>query len=193
MSELEVELKGRYVHNFSMSISYETKTDEELMTLYAQNDITAFNTLFARHSGKVYGYILKKTQNESLAQDLVQTVFMKLHENREKFDTSQVFLAWFFVVIQNLITDYFRKNKIQTDELLEDQMAMPEANSIDVDLESALRALPSDYRDIVIERYKNELTFEQIAEQFQITPENARKKVSRGLTFLKDYFKRTQK
>jgi len=58
-------------------------TDEQLMTAIRQGEKQAFNELYARYSGKLYGYILKMLwYNEVRAQDLLQDVFYPLSPHR---------------------------------------------------------------------------------------------------------------
>ena len=58
-------------------------SDEDLMTRYQNGQELAFEILFERHRGKVYGYLLKKLRDDVSADDVFQTI-EKLHKLFEK-------------------------------------------------------------------------------------------------------------
>ena len=69
-------------------------SDEELMLAIRQGEKTAFNVLYQRYSGKLYGYILKLLwYNEVRAQDLLQDLFTKIITQPHLFDTNEWDLA----------------------------------------------------------------------------------------------------
>lgn len=155
------------------------------MELYQGSDQRAFDTLFKRHSGLVYGYLLKKLRNEELSKDLLQTVFMKLHLNKEKFNTDQAFLPWFFVLIKNTVIDELRKKK--EFEELNDEFFQPEASQTsNVDLNAAIQTLNPRYQKVLEMRYLEDLDFDKIANELNTTSQNIRKIVSRAISALKE-------
>lgn len=157
------------------------------MELYQASYKQAFDTLFQRHSGLVYGYLLKKIQNEELAKDVLQMAFMKLHIHKEKFDTEQPFLPWFFVLVKNTLTDELRKKR-ETLELKEEMFIPETENTSHVDLESAMQALNPRYQKVLEMRYVDDLDFDEIATKLNTTSQNIRKIVSRAVQDLKSKF-----
>ncbi|MES2768324.1 MAG: sigma-70 family RNA polymerase sigma factor [Bdellovibrionota bacterium] len=168
-------------------MNYDNMTDEKLMELYQASDKSAFNTLFKRHSGLVYGYLLKKLKNEEVSKDVLQIVFMKLHVNKEKFNTEQPFLPWFFVLIKNTMTDELRKKKEHL-ELKEEMIMEDPEPQIHIDLDNAVRELNPRYQKVLEMRYTEDLDFEVIAKSLNTTPQNIRKIVSRAVSELKNKF-----
>ena len=57
-------------------------TDEILMAAYRAGNQAAFEALFARHSGSVYGFLVRRLGDPTLARDLHQEVFLRLHRAR---------------------------------------------------------------------------------------------------------------
>jgi len=56
--------------------SYKLFTDEKLMTLIQQNDVRAFDELYARYAQRILGFMVKMLgNNEGRAQDLLQDLF----------------------------------------------------------------------------------------------------------------------
>lgn len=174
------------------ALSYSGLTDEKLMELYQGSDKEAFDVLFKRHSGLVYGYLLKKLHDEELAKDILQMVFMKLHAHKEKFDTAQPFLPWFFVLVRNTMTDELRKKK-ETLEFKEEMYASETTPASSIDLESAIQSLNPRYQKVLEMRYVDDLDFDKIAKELNTTSQNIRKIVSRAIQDLKDKFSEGKK
>lgn len=153
------------------------------MVLYCQNEVLAFEELFRRHSGKVYGYILKKIQNTEIAQDLTQVSFLKLHEHRDKYLKNHPFLTWFFVIIKNSIIDEVRKIKptVEFQDILTAEIKVELNRTASEIIDQA----PESYREALHLRYVEEKDFEEIAEKLNLSPDNVRKKISRGLQHLR--------
>src|SRR5476649_2776842 len=92
------------------------KTDEELMALYQNGDEQAFGMLYARHSGRVYGFLVNSLKDKALADDVFQSTFMKLHRARSTYDPSFPFIPWLFTVCRGVMIDHIRKaGRIQED------------------------------------------------------------------------------
>ena len=85
------------------------KTDEQLMYLYQNGKVAAFNELFDRHSSKVYEFLLKRIRNLQTAADLSQEVFVKLHKSKHLCNPSLPVLPWIFSVTYSVLLDFFKK------------------------------------------------------------------------------------
>lgn len=89
-------------------------TDEELMLAIRQGEKLAFNELYQRYSGKLYGYILKMLwYNEVRAQDLLQDVFTKIITQPHLFDASRNFKTWVYTMASNLCKNEFKRNEVR--------------------------------------------------------------------------------
>ena len=71
-------------------------------------------------------YILKRVSNFSLAEDLTQEVFLKIHANLNSLKESQKVEAWVFQIARNVITDHYR-SKRELEEL-PSQLLAPQSN-----------------------------------------------------------------
>lgn len=88
-----------------------TKTDEQDtldMLRLAQGHNQALNELMERHSEKLYHYLLRSLQDEADAGDLAQETFVKIYQNRAKFDPRQKFSTWIYAIASNLVRDRYR-------------------------------------------------------------------------------------
>ncbi len=88
-----------------------TKSDEQDtldMQQLAQGNNQALNDLMDRHSEKLYHYLLRSLQDEADAGDLAQETFVKIYQNRAKFDPRQKFTTWLYAIASNLVRDRYR-------------------------------------------------------------------------------------
>ena len=78
------------------------------MLRLAQGHDQALNDLMGRHSEKLYHYLLRSLQDEADAGDLAQETFVKIYQNRAKFDLRQKFTTWLYAIASNLVRDRYR-------------------------------------------------------------------------------------
>ncbi len=78
------------------------------MRRLAAGSDAALNYLMERHAEKLYQYLLRSLQNEEDAADLAQEAFVRVYQNRMKYDPSQKFTTWLYAIASNLVRDRFR-------------------------------------------------------------------------------------
>lgn len=79
----------------------------DMKRLAAGHD-SALNDLISRHSEKLFGYLNRLLQNEEDAADLAQESFVRVYQNRARFDPKQRFSTWLYAIASNLVKDRFR-------------------------------------------------------------------------------------
>lgn len=164
------------------------QTDEQLMTGYRMGDEGAFAVLYERHSSKIYGYLRAKTSSDSMAREIFQVTFMKLHATRDRFRPDLPFLPWLFSICRNELIDTMRKNGRNLEDAME---WLPEAAAQTVESEPSevsLDHLRGAQKKAVEMRYQEELSFEKIATRLGTSPANARQLVSRGIKALRKVY-----
>ena len=82
--------------------------DADEMARLAGGHDPALNRLMERHAEKLFHYLVRSLQNESEAADLAQETFVKVYQNRAKFDTRQKFSTWLYAIASNLVRDRYR-------------------------------------------------------------------------------------
>jgi RNA polymerase sigma-70 factor (ECF subfamily) len=78
------------------------------MTRLAWGNGTALNDLMDRHGEKLFHYLVRALQDEEDAGDLAQETFVRVYQNREKFDGRQSFSTWLYAIASNLVRDRYR-------------------------------------------------------------------------------------
>ena len=82
--------------------------DQADMERLAAGHDAALNDLMERHGPKLLNYLIRSLQNEEDAADLAQETFVRVYQNRTKFNSSQKFSTWLYAIATNLVKDRFR-------------------------------------------------------------------------------------
>ena len=113
-----------------------------------------FLPLFDRYRSMVYGLALSYTPSPQDAEDICQTVFLKLLTSGQTFDSPAHEKAWIIRVTVNacrdLLKSFFRSRTVALDQLIEKPQDMPEDHS---DILEAVLELPARFRDVVYLHY----------------------------------------
>ena len=81
--------------------------------LAKENNQNAFSFLLSRYWDDVYNFQLKRTNNESYAEDITIESFAKAFEKIKTYNDKFVFKTWVITISKNLHIDQLRKNKIK--------------------------------------------------------------------------------
>jgi RNA polymerase sigma-70 factor (ECF subfamily) len=82
--------------------------DVQDMSRLAAGHDAALNELMERHAERLFHYLVRSLQNEEDASDLAQETFVKVFQNRTRFDPSQKFATWLYAIASNLVRDRYR-------------------------------------------------------------------------------------
>ncbi len=165
--------------------------DEELMALYQNGSQTAFQSLYERHSGKVYGFLKKRISSEQKVHDIFQEVFLKIHRSKHQYKKNFAVLPWIFTITKSVMIDELRKDKrkvVVSDfnlDLLPTSELTPQVAVRD-QIHDIISTLPESQKAAMHLRYIEEKTFSEIAAVLGTSDMNVRKLVSRGIQRLKE-------
>jgi RNA polymerase sigma-70 factor (ECF subfamily) len=132
------------------------------------------NELFERHKDRIYSIALRYSGDAAAAQDIAQDAFLKLYASIGTFRGESAFETWLFRLVVNCCFDYRRKTK-RLAPLVEgvmDLMRSPAASALDQvmrdemsgQVKTAVDTLPPEQRMIIVLRYTEGLSYDQIAE-----------------------------
>jgi RNA polymerase sigma factor (sigma-70 family) len=82
--------------------------DRLAMTRLAAGHGAVLNELMDRHAERLFQYLVRSLENEEDATDLAQETFVRVYQNRKKFDTSRKFSTWLYAIASNLVRDRYR-------------------------------------------------------------------------------------
>jgi RNA polymerase sigma-70 factor (ECF subfamily) len=174
---------------------YTSMSGAELMGLYQEGDIEAFNCLYDKYKSLVYGYLYKRVQKRTEVDEIFQDVFLRLHHSRSRYKSEFPFEPWLFAVLRNSLIDYYRKkSKKYHDVPLDDLEMIPAALHVEDkhNLDGLLpqgAGLNKSQRQAIELRYGEDFSFEEIAHRLETTSSNARQLVSRALKRLRKFTK----
>jgi RNA polymerase sigma-70 factor, ECF subfamily len=156
--------------------------DRADMLRLASGHDAALNDIMERHGLRLYNYLLRSLQNEEDAADLAQETFLRVYQNRGRFDSNRKFLTWLYAIAANLVRNQFRYRtrhpKISLDaasdgtggqfsEKLPEQKPIPSESLLAGERAEAVRQavseLPEQLRTPLILAEYQELSCEQIA------------------------------
>lgn len=89
----------------------EQREDEALMLAYRQGDARAFNLLLARHQRPVFNFLARQVNNQALAEDLLQEVFLRVIRSAGTYKKEAKFTTWLYTIARNLCIDNARRAK----------------------------------------------------------------------------------
>jgi RNA polymerase sigma-70 factor, ECF subfamily len=159
-------------------------TNEELMLKYRDGDAEAFDMLFKSINHRIFGYVSKNLSDKNERDDVVQNIFIKLHTSKEKYNPAYPFDAWIFTISRSVLYDHLRKSsKIRYEELKD--FLLPQEETEAIDLQSTLDKLNEKNKNVVMMKYMDELSFEEIAKKIETTPGNIRQIISRAIRLLR--------
>ncbi|WP_281169855.1 RNA polymerase sigma factor [Olivibacter sitiensis] len=72
-------------------------------------NLHAFDLLYNRYSLHIYRVLLKMVRDESIADELLQDVFVKIWDKRSKIDTNMPLGPFLYRVTERLVCDFYRK------------------------------------------------------------------------------------
>jgi RNA polymerase sigma-70 factor (family 1) len=88
--------------------------EKHLLELASQANEEAFTMLFHMYKHKLFAYILRLTESEMLAEDIVQDVFMKLWNDHTSLGNIENFGSYLFRMSKNQVINHFRRMAHET-------------------------------------------------------------------------------
>ena len=161
------------------------QADEDLMVLYQQGEVRAFEVLLARHRRPVFNFILRFIGDKETAEDLLQESFMRVIRGADAYKRQAKFTTWLYTIARNLCVDQTRRRKHRKHASLDAPMGSDEDSGTLLDvvagnelasdrktvnkelfatMEKAIANLAEDQREVFLMREFLDLPFKQIAE-----------------------------
>ncbi|MFC4994476.1 RNA polymerase sigma factor [Rubritalea tangerina] len=160
-------------------------TDFQLVQLAQSGDYAAFDTLVTRHRGKVYAMIMNMVRNDADAWDLAQDSFVKAWRALPKFENRSQFSTWLFRISHNVVYDWMRKKKHESEGELNEEMQLSDRMDMSartapkqaarpdealgrverqVEIQRALDQLSDEHRETILLREIQGMEYAEIAE-----------------------------
>ena len=149
-------------------------------------DINAYEQLVTQYEKSVYNLALRMTDNPEDAADMAQEAFIKAYNSLSSFRGDSKFSVWLYRIVSNVCLDFLRKQSrrpsvslsVEDDDGEDVQLDVPDDSmSPELQLErkltresvrEGLKQLPEDYRQILLLRELQGLSYDEIAETLDI-------------------------
>lgn len=153
---------------------------------------TCMNQIWEEFSLPLKKFIRKRVPNDQYVDDILQEVFLKIHNNVDSLLDDNKIHAWIYRITRNAIVDYYRsKESIALAELPDEMIkVVEEDNSFNSEIASCLKTmianLPEKYKEAVILTEFHNLTQKKLSEKLGLSLSGAKSRVQRGKGKLKD-------
>jgi RNA polymerase sigma-70 factor (ECF subfamily) len=154
--------------------------DAELMLRVREGDSASFALLLERNRGPVIHFLFRMVQNQAVAEELAQEVFLRVYRSRASYEPTAKFTTWLFRIATHLALNWIRdKRNERTHESLDqdvqegvsrqvaDQGQTVEQSLIKQsrmhEIRAAIEALPEKQRAAVLMHKYEEMEYSQIA------------------------------
>ena len=174
-------------------------------------DQQAIKAIIKRYKNPVAQIVYKLVRDRSQLEDLTQEVFIKAFQHLGDFDYEHQFASWLFKITNNHCIDYIRKKKLRVysidDQIktedgemsyeIPDSTYEPDLNLLREQksklIRQAIDSLPKKYREVILLRHREELSYEEIAKKTRLPVNTIKVQLFRAremmYKFLKDRIK----
>lgn len=181
-----------------MTGSFHSKDDRRLLTQLRDGNYGAFEQLYHRYKVPVTIVMFRLLKSNAQVEDLLQEVFFRVWQNRERIDPEKPFSAYLFRIAENLVFDAFRK--ISKDKRLRETILQSMAvcaNEVETNyiskenqklLDDAIDLLPPKRKEVFV-LCKIELrSYEEVSRLLNISLSTVNDHIYKANNFLKQHF-----
>ena len=155
--------------------------DKALVEQALEGSEDAVTELVRRFQRPVYTVILRMVHDPGLAEDLAQDAFVNAFRHLENFDRERKFASWLFKIAHNRTLDHLRRKRLDTvsiegpdgipsliDRIGDSKQLTPDHEHLRSEImeafESALETLRPEYREVIVLRFQNAMSYREIAD-----------------------------
>jgi len=180
----------------------ERPSDEELIRQFQDGDVSAYEELVERYRRPLLNFIYRILNDWTFAEDLLQETYLRLYVNKDSYREIAKFSTWIYTIAGNLAKSELRRQKIRrwlSISPREDehrQLDIPDAAANPAEnvqssnslgrIDEEIRKLPRVFREVVILRDVQELSYEEISLILKIPLGTVKSRVNRGRRRLKE-------
>ncbi|WP_139492049.1 RNA polymerase sigma factor SigW [Brevibacillus dissolubilis] len=181
--------------------------EKRLVQRAKRGDREAFEELVEMYKDKIYSLAYRMVRNREEAEDIAQETFLRVYANFQNYNEEYKFSTWIYRIATNLCIDRGRKKKphFSLDEETQDDSGMdwysrlpskektPEekvvVHELQETVQGALTQLNPKYRSIMILRYIEDLSLQEISDVLQLPITTIKTRIHRGREALRGKLK----
>jgi len=173
--------------------------EKDLLLQIAAGNEAAFVTIFHHYQDHIFKVAYQFVKSHAQAEELVQDIFIKVWEGREKLPALQSFQNWLFIISRNYFIDHLKRMAMEKNVRLAWTAENPlHENSTDYTLrkreftkllQEAVASLPAQQQAVFRLAREEYFTYDQIAKRLSISPNTVRIHMSKALAKIRDFLK----
>ena len=185
-------------------------TDEDLIKEFQDNNtLEAYDILVRRYKDPLMNFVYRFTGDRDVSSDIVQDTMIKFYMNKDSYRSFAKFSTWIYTIAGNLAKNELKRKKRRKIFSLENDddeksIQVADKNIIEPDkaadseikneiIQKALLKVKDVYRDVVILRDVQELSYEEIAEITGLSLGTVKSRINRGRLQLQKLLKHIYK
>ena len=147
--------------------------DKELIKKAQKGDEASFALLYDKYIKQIYRFTVLKVNSQEEAEDITHDVFLSAWQNLGSFKFRGFPLSsWLYRIARNKIIDYYRANNVAFADLEEVGETLPSDENLELTMDLTLNAealrnlikrLNPDQQDVLIMRFVEDLSYDEIA------------------------------
>jgi len=173
--------------------------NRDLITLLKDGDMLAFDGIYGHYCKRLYGFVLRYIKQKEDAEGIVQEVFIKIWESRNKINIYSSFDSYIFTIAYNTTISLLRK-RVNEQKFQEQLLSLQEISSaehiiddihyreINLRVQSLINQLTPRQKEIFKLSREEGLTHEEIAKKLNISINTVKNHMVSTLSFIKSHF-----
>lgn len=179
-------------------------TDVELIADAIRGREDGFEELVRRYQRPITSYVYRMLNDYEASLDVTQEVFIKVYNSLERYSSDYKFSTWLYRIAHNAAIDYMRRNSMVKQSIeaenadgtyqlqLESPNPTPEQERERTEwrneIDSVVKCLPIVYRDLIILRHSQDMSYDEIAEVTGLPLGTVKNRLFRAREMMRDMF-----
>ncbi|MDQ3323206.1 MAG: sigma-70 family RNA polymerase sigma factor [Acidobacteriota bacterium] len=179
-------------------------TDGELIEKAIGGREDGFEELVRRYQRPITAYVYRMLNNYDASLDVTQEVFIKVYNSLNRYSSDYKFSTWLYRIAHNAAIDYMRKNSVSQQSIeaenadgsyqlqIESPNPTPEQererSEWRREIESVVKCLPTVYRELILLRHAQDLSYDEIAEITSLPLGTVKNRLFRAREMMREIF-----
>jgi len=182
----------------------QTLSDEDVMEKLQEGNVQAFDIIVERYKDRLHNFLYRYTHDHQDCEDLVQETFLRVYRSRQSYVRIAKLSTWMYTIALNLARTMYKKKQRMTTISMHADPSDPDDREFEIEdtvilqddrlhqkmsvkqLEKALMELNDDFREVIVLRDIQQLTYEEIAEITDTAMGTVKSRINRARQQLQD-------
>src|SRR6056297_2687686 len=179
-------------------VNLRSMSDEDVMEQLQDGVIQAFDIIVQRYKDRLHNFLYRYTHNHQDCEDLVQETFLRVYRSRQSYVRIAKLSTWMYTIALNLAKSMYKKKQRMSTVSMHADPSDPDDFEIAIEdttilqdeqlhqkicveqLEKALHTLNDDFKEAIILRDIQQLTYEEISEITGSAMGTVKSRINRG-------------